>query len=75
MDDDDNIPQDLIEDDEILETLQELVKDAEIFALCPKCKIALAVEEYESCKCVQCGSIDQREILYIYREHDPSRFN
>lgn len=71
----DIIPKELAEDEDILEVLQELVRDADILALCPSCKNPFAVEEYESCHCFQCGDIDFEGIVYIYRENDPTVLN
>lgn len=73
--DDDIIPADLVEDEDIFEVLQELVKDADVLPLCPKCKIAMALEEYESANCTQCGSIEHKEIIYVYRDNNPANFN
>lgn len=69
------IPRELVEDEDILDVLHELVIDADIFALCPSCKMPFAVEEYESAHCSKCGDIAFEDIVYIYKENDETVLN
>lgn len=69
------VPQEFINDEEIFEVLYELVRDADILAVCPQCNVPMSLEEYDNSCCSMCGEVALEDVLYVYREEDASKYN